>query len=230
MRTLGVETSTMLGGIAIMDDEKGLIAEIRLNIKTTHSERLMTGINLVLRQAGMKIADIDAFGIATGPGSFTGLRIGLSTVKGFSYATGKPVISIPTLEAFAWNFPYTKHPVCVMLDARKGEVYAAVFLWKDRDFERVMEARSIKVDELADILKGPVVFAGEGAVIYRESLEGLAHAQPIFAPPQWSVPSPSNIAYLAMKKAQKREFSDPLGLTPLYVRKSEAEVKLQGGS
>ena len=118
MRILAIDTSTMLGGIAIMD-ESLLIAESRLNVKSTHSERLMTEIEHCLKQSGVKISDIDVFAVATGPGSFTGLRIGLSTVKGFSYATGKPIVSVPTLEALAWNFPYSRYPVCTMLDARK---------------------------------------------------------------------------------------------------------------
>ncbi len=120
MKILAIETSTMLGGIAIMGEAEGLIMEVRLNVRSTHSERLMSEIDHALKQAGMKITDMDVFGISIGPGSFTGLRVGLSTVKGFSYATGKPVVSIPTLEAFAWNFPFSPYPVCPMLDARSG--------------------------------------------------------------------------------------------------------------
>ena len=122
MKILAIETSTMLGGVAIADDSAGLIAEVRLNVKSTHSERLMMEIDHVLKQSFLKMSDIDVFAIAVGPGSFTGLRIGLSTVKGLSYATGKPIVSVPTLEAFAWNFPYCRYPVCTLLDARKKEV------------------------------------------------------------------------------------------------------------
>jgi tRNA threonylcarbamoyladenosine biosynthesis protein TsaB len=108
-----------------------------LNV-VTHSERLMTEIDHVLQQSGLTAHDIDIFGVAIGPGSFTGLRIGLSTAKGFSYATGKPIVSVPTLEAFAWNFPYCRHP-CIMLDARK-EV-CALFQWGRRFYvdERVRQ-------------------------------------------------------------------------------------------
>ena len=227
MKILAVETSTMLGGVAIMDDAGGLVAETRLNIRTTHSEELMTGIDFVLRHAGLKIGDIDVFGVATGPGSFTGLRIGLSTVKGFSYATGKPVVAIPTLEAFAWNFPCSAHPVCPMLDARKKEVYAAVFLWRDEGFEKIMEESSIGPGDLGTILRGPVLLAGEGARIYRDVFRDALHEHALFAPPQWSVPSPSNVAFLGLKRAMNGEFMDPISLVPLYIRKSEAEVKFK---
>ena len=103
MKILAIDTSTMLGGIAVMD-ELNLIAETRLNVKSTHSERLMTEIEHCLKQSSLKISDIDVFAVAIGPGSFTGLRIGLSTVKGLSYATGKPIVSVPTLDALALNF------------------------------------------------------------------------------------------------------------------------------
>jgi tRNA threonylcarbamoyladenosine biosynthesis protein TsaB len=229
MRILAVETSTMFGGIAIMDESEGLLAELRLNIRSTHSERLMTGINLLLQQAGLKIQDIDVFGVATGPGSFTGLRIGLSTMKGFSYATGKPLVSVPTLEAFAWNFPYSVHPICVMLDARKKEVYAAVFRWRQTGFDRVIEETST---DPATLLKAlfdkPVLFAGEGALLYKDMILEMAGEKAIFAPPQGMVPSPSNVAFLVLRKAKKGEFSEPVSLVPLYIRKSEAEIKIRG--
>ncbi|HXX56954.1 MAG TPA: tRNA (adenosine(37)-N6)-threonylcarbamoyltransferase complex dimerization subunit type 1 TsaB [Thermodesulfovibrionales bacterium] len=230
MRILAIETSTMLGGVAIMDDSDGLITEMRLNIRTTYSERLMTGISLALKQAGMRIGDIDVFGVSIGPGSFTGLRIGLSTIKGFSYATGKPVVSVPTLEAFVWNFPFSRFPVCIMLDARKKEVYAALFRWKDSGFERIMEERSIKPSELAETLKEPVIFAGEGAAIYRDNLVQAAGENALFPAPQMMAPSPSHVAYLGLRKAERHDFSDPVSLVPLYVRKSEAEMKIQPNS
>ena len=173
MKILAIETSTMLGGIAIADDSAGLIAEVRLNVKSTHSERLMTEINHVLQQSGLTVDDIDIFGVAIGPGSFTGLRIGLSTAKGFSYATGKPIVSVPTLEAFAWNFPYCRHPVCIMLDARKGEVYAALFQWAGHGFVRLMCEVSVNVEKLMEkITSGipplPSAKAGEEGVRGRD--------------------------------------------------------------
>lgn len=119
MKVLAIETSTILGGIAVIDNVSGLFSEVRLNVKSTHSERLMTEIDHILKQSGIEITDIDVFAIAIGPGSFTGLRIGLSTIKGFSFATGKPIVAVPTLEALAWNLPYCPYPVCTMLDARK---------------------------------------------------------------------------------------------------------------
>lgn len=157
MRILAIETSTLLGGVAVTDDSSGLIAEVRLNVKLTHSERLMTEIDHVMKRSGLQVSDIDAFAVSIGPGSFTGLRIGVSTVKGFSYATGRPIVSVPTLEAFAWNFPFSRYPVCTLLDARKKEVYAALFRWGDGGFTRLIDETSTKVDMLLEKIK-----AGEG--------------------------------------------------------------------
>lgn len=208
-----------------MDDSDGLLAEVRLNVKSTHSEKLMTAVESALRQAGIGIDDIDVFCAATGPGSFTGLRIGLSTVKGFSFATGKPVVSVPTLEALAWNFPYSPHPVCTMFDARKSEVYAALFKWDHHGFEKTVSEVSVDPVDIVKTFEGPIIYAGEGALLYRETIIAIAGKNALFAPPQHMSPSPANVAYLGLKKAVNGDFSAPLNLVPLYIRRSEAEVK-----
>ncbi|MEK7267104.1 MAG: tRNA (adenosine(37)-N6)-threonylcarbamoyltransferase complex dimerization subunit type 1 TsaB, partial [Nitrospirota bacterium] len=200
---------------------------------STHSERLMTEIEHCLKQSGIKISDIDVFAVATGPGSFTGLRIGLSTVKGFSYATGKQIVSVPTLEALAWNFPYSRYPVCTMLDARKKEVYAALFKWEGENLIRLINETSAKPEEFArDALSVTrderFIFAGEGAALYRDKIIEAMGEKAIFASPEKTVPSPANVAVLGLKKAKAGEFSEPISLIPMYIRKSEAEVKWKG--
>jgi tRNA threonylcarbamoyladenosine biosynthesis protein TsaB len=255
MRVLAIDTSTMLGGIAVMDDLSGLVAEVRLNVKSTHSERLMTSIEYVLKQSGYKIADMDFFAVAIGPGSFTGLRIGLSTVKGFSFAAGKPIVSVPTLEALAHNFPFCRYPVCTMLDARKKEVYAALFKWKDDGFVRLVNEVSIKVNWLIEkinetfltspsspfskggqggdygkgVVRGlsdeKIIFTGDGSILYRNEIVDLMGERAIFASPDKMVPSPAHVAYLGIKKALRGEFSEPISLVPFYIRRSEAEIK-----
>jgi len=187
MKIMAIETSTMLGGVAITDDLSGLIAEIRFNVKSTHSERLMTGIDHILKQAGLKLADIDVFAIASGPGSFTGLRIGLSTVKGFSYATGKPIVSVPTLEALAWNFPYCRYPVCTMLDARKKEVYAALFKWDDKGFTRIIDEVSIKVAKILEKIN-------ETLTMYNITKDKKIHHPPLIPPIQGGEHTPTPLS------------------------------------
>ncbi len=224
MKILALETSTMLGGVAVADED-GLIAEIRLNVKTTHSERMMTAIDWALKQSGVTLDAVDAVAVAAGPGSFTGLRIGLATAKGLCYATGKPLVLVPTLEALAWNFPYCMHPVCTMLDARKGEVYAALFLWKGDRFVTLVPETATRPEDLLRDSDGPVVLAGEGAMRYWERILSAIGERALAAPLHKMVPSPSNIALLGVQRARRSEYANPATAEPRYVRKSEAEVK-----
>ncbi|MGC2064183.1 MAG: tRNA (adenosine(37)-N6)-threonylcarbamoyltransferase complex dimerization subunit type 1 TsaB [Thermodesulfovibrionales bacterium] len=226
MKILAIETSTMLGGIAIADDRRGLIAEARLNVKTTHSERLMTVIGQVVEQSGLLLGEIDIFAVASGPGSFTGLRIGLSTAKGLAYATERPIVTVPTLEAFAWNLPFSRYPVCIMLDARRGEVYTALFRWEGEQFIREIGETSVKPEEMLARLQGTVLFAGEGAIVYRDRIIAARGSRAVFAPADKMVPSPASLAMRGLSRAAAGEFTDPFGAIPLYIRKSEAEVKL----
>ena len=126
MKVLGIDTATMMGSIGLIDDE-GAIAEYSLNIRATHSERLMPAIDRLLKDSGIMPKDIDGFAVSIGPGSFTGLRIGLATVKGFAMGCNKPVAAVSTLEALAFNLAYAEYLICPILDARRNEVYAAMF-------------------------------------------------------------------------------------------------------
>jgi tRNA threonylcarbamoyladenosine biosynthesis protein TsaB len=227
MKVLAIDTSTMLGGVAIMDDLQGLVVETRLNVKSTHSERLMTTIDYALKQSGYAISDMDIFAVATGPGSFTGLRIGLSTVKGFSYATGKPIVSVPTLEALAQNCPFCRYPVCTMLDARKKEVYIALFEWKNEGLVRLISEMSVKIDKALERINehDKVVFTGDGVILYKNEIVSLMGERAVFASPEKMVPSPANVACIGVQKALRGEFSEPVNLVPFYIRRSEAEIK-----
>lgn len=228
MKVLAIETATMLGGVAVADAALGLVAETRLNVKTTHSERLMTAIHHTLLQADLTLNDIDAFAVSIGPGSFTGLRIGLSTAKGLVYATGRPMVTVPTLEAFAWNFPASAASVCLMLDARKKEVYAALFRWEGEGFEKILGETTLRPEDFLRRLEGPAIFAGDGVAIYRPVIEEMLGKRAIFAPPGAMVPSPANVAMLGLSRALRAEFADPVATVPFYLRKSEAELKWTG--
>jgi len=224
MKLLAVETATMTGGVAIMDGDK-LVAESRLNIRVTHSERLMSEIDRALHGASMTISDMDVFGISIGPGSFTGLRVGLSTIKGLVYATGKKLVTASTLEGMAWNLPFSAYQVCPMLDARRKEVYAAVFRWRGDGFERVIAEGAFSINTLLSMVESPTVFLGEGALLYKDTIVQTLADGALFGPPQQMVPSPANVALICMQKAKKGEYTDPVNAAPAYHRRSEAEVK-----
>ncbi len=226
MKLLAIETSTMTGGIAIMDDDN-FIAESRLNVRVTHSERLMKEIDYILGRAGISLSDIDVFAISIGPGSFTGLRVGLSTVKGLVYGSDKKIVSVSTLEALAHCLPFCKYPLCPIIDARKKEVYAAIFKWQNDCLIKIMDEQTIKVDILASSITEKTIFLGDGVFLYKERLEALINDKAIFAPPQNLSPSPATVAYLGMMKAKEGLFDDPVTLLPRYMRRAEAEMKLQ---
>ena len=229
MKILALETSTLFGGVAIIDDSAGLLIEIRLNIETTYSERLMMQIDHALKQTDLSPSGIDAFAITIGPGSFTGLRIGLSTVKGFSYAMKKPIVTVPTLDALAWHFPFSEIPVCPLLDARKQEVYAGLFRW-DRDrFRKEIAETSLTIKTLTDRIQslslGKILFTGDGSLLYKESIVKHMESSALFSPAEKTAPSPAVVASLALKKALAGDYSEPITLIPRYIRKSEAEIK-----
>lgn len=227
MLILALDTSTMLGGAALLRDD-ALIAESRLNVKITHSERIMTEVNGILLRSGLSLQDVDVFGIAAGPGSFTGLRVGLSTIKGLVYATGKKLVSASTLRSLAWNFPFSAYDVCPILDARRKEVYAGIYSWSGGDFLTLLPEQAVSLEDLLEKIKAPTVFLGDGVPIYRTQIEERLGNNAIFAPPHKSVPSPANTAYLCLQRAMRGEFENPIALTPMYLRRSEAEIKLKG--
>ncbi|MEW5744616.1 MAG: tRNA (adenosine(37)-N6)-threonylcarbamoyltransferase complex dimerization subunit type 1 TsaB [Nitrospirota bacterium] len=224
MRLLAIETATAVGGVAIMEDDL-LIAESRANVKVTHSERLLTEIDHALTSSRLTIDAIDVFALSTGPGSFTGLRVGLSTLKGLAYATAKKVVAVPTLEAFASAITFTPHMICPLLDARRREVYAGVFAWEGDGLVRILPEQAVKLETLLARLHEPVVFLGEGAALYRKTIEEIMGERALFARPRDMAPSPATVAALGMQRARSGAFEDPVRLTPLYLRKSEAELK-----
>ena len=170
MKILGIDTSTMMGAVGIVDDD-ALIAELRTNIELTHSERLMLHIDSLLKSAHLTLADIDGYSVTLGPGSFTGLRIGIAAVKAMAYATGKPVAGVQTLDVLADNLPYAKYQVCPILDARKKQVYAAIYKSTDTKRMTLMHGSVMTPEELAEKIEEPTIFLGEGAYVYREFFE-----------------------------------------------------------
>lgn len=227
MRLLAVETSSLTGAVALLDGET-VVAECRLNVSVTHGERLLATIDRVLVAARWRLEDLDALAVATGPGSFTGLRIGVATLKGLAFATGKPVVAVPTLDALAWSLPFAAHPVCPVLDARRGEVYTALYRTRDGWLERLSPYRAVEpralAEELAREAPGPIVLLGDGAMTYRTIWTEVLGAAACLAPGSHRLPSAASLGLLALAAFRRGETTDPATLTPLYVRPSEAEA------
>ncbi len=223
MNILGIETSTKTGSVAIVSED-GVVAQYSLNIEVTHSERLMSTVDRVLKDTGLAVHDLDGFSVAIGPGSFTGLRIGLSTVKGLALATGKPIAAVPTLQALAWNLPYSVYPVCPLLDARKNEVYAALYRFAGTALVQVLPETAISIFRLAHQISEKVVFTGEGSRIFRNGIQEVFGERAVFAPHSAALPSGAKVAEIGLDMIKNGRQAEPDRLTPLYIRRPEAEV------
>ena len=170
MIILGIDTSTSMGGAAVVSSE-GLAAEYLLRIHNGHSERIIPAVERALADSGIWLPDVDAFAVVTGPGSFTGIRVGLATVKGFAYSLGKPIIPVTAMEALAWQFRAYPHLIYPIIDARRSEVFTQPFL----EGAPVKAASNCKISDLVLELAShsrPVLLVGQGALQHREHLAG----------------------------------------------------------
>ncbi len=228
MLTLAIDTSTPAGGICLYDSDSGLIGEVRLGIRRTHSEQILKALDFLLDSSRTGIDDVDFYTIAIGPGSFTGLRVGLSTVKGLSYATRRPVAAVSTLEAFASSLAFTGKLICPLLDARKKEVYGGLFRWTEGGLKREAPESALDIRSMLSLISEEAVFAGSGAALYRDVIIDILGEKARFPHEGLMHPLPSAVAVAGLHKAEHGEFSDPVTLTPVYLRRSEAELKAKG--
>jgi tRNA threonylcarbamoyladenosine biosynthesis protein TsaB len=219
---LAVETSTLSGGAALLDGER-VVGEYTLDVRLTHSERLMAAIDQLLTDAGWTVRDLEGLAVSVGPGSFTGLRVGLSTVKGLALALSVPVAAVPTLDAMAAMLPFAALPVCPVLDARKREVYASRYRWDGLAMRREWDYLAIAPDELDRRLDEPVIVVGDGADSVRSP---LAYR---IVPPRRG-PAPAVVGALGHARLAIGETVAAAELVPIYLRPSEAELKRRGAA
>ncbi len=225
MKILAVETSTKAGSIALIEDEE-LLREYLLNMEATHSERLLPIIERLLAESKLSPKEVEGFAVSLGPGSFTGLRVGISTVKGLAFATQRPIVGIPTLDGLAYNLIFTSFLICPILDAKKKEVYAALYKGDQKGgLKKLTSDLVLPPLELLKHIQKRVVFLGEGIKIYRQLFEEKLGKLALFAPLHLNVPRAASIAQLSLPKFLKGDTLEPEDLCPLYVRPSEAEMK-----
>lgn len=224
MKILGIETSTEMGSVALME-ERGLREEWQLSMAASHTERLLATIDRLFKDCRITVGDLTAIAFSLGPGSYTSLRVGLATVKGLALAYQKPVVALSTLEVLAWNLPYSCFPVCPMVDARKKEVFSALFRYREPDrLERLTADGVFSPPEVLALIKEPTVFLGNGAELYRTLLTTRLGDKALFAPAAQQWPKASVVAELGLKRFQKGDVADLHGLSPVYLRRSDAEI------
>ena len=225
MKILAVDTATNSCSVAILN-AGSLSAELMTLNDETHSKHLMGLIDNVLEMAGFRIGDMDGMAVTIGPGSFTGLRIGLSTVKGLAHALDKPVVGVSSLDSLAWQCEDRSHLICAILDARKGEVYSATYRFRGNTLTQTRcQAATIPVAAVKRI-KEPCVFIGSGAQLYRGDIIKTIGDYAHFAPKDQHHIRASSVGFLSLQRFQTRDTNEVSSLVPQYIRKSDAELNL----
>ena len=224
MLILAFETTAKAGSVALLEDGK-LLAESYQNTGLTHSQTLMVMAEDMLKQCGKTVADITAVAVAEGPGSFTGVRIGVAAAKGFTWGGEIPCYGVSTLEAMAETLGVYEGYVCACMDARRSQVYNALFLAEGGKLQRVTEDRAIALAELKSELEhidGPIFLVGDGSSL---TYKTLSDAVPnLVLPPEHRMHQrASGVALVAAKKIAAGETGDANALTPNYLRLSQAE-------
>lgn len=227
MIILSVDGATPVAGVAIVKDGI-LLAEEMLNVGNTHSVQLMPMVVEILEKCNLTMQDIDAVVTSKGPGSFTGLRIGMATAKGLVQGSGCKLVAIPTLDVLAANLWGAAGWICPIMNAKKNEVYTALYRFSEGKLCLHGEYRAMGPKELADELKENcenIWFIGDGVSVYRDLFTEILGAKANFSPLSHCLSRAGVLAMLGYEKALVGEFEDLFTLVPLYVRKSEAEVR-----
>ncbi len=224
MKIFAMDTSSLTATAAIISEDK-LLGEYVISNKLTHSQTALPMTDELLKKLGISLNEIDLFSVCVGPGSFTGLRIGMATVKTFAQTLGKPIVGVSSLDAIAYNIDFTTdYIVSPIIDCRRDEVYNALY----RKGEKYVEDRPIHIDSLLCELKDEkVIFCGDAALLHKDRILSYENLNWLIAPSHLIMPRASAVAYSAYIKILKNQFDDPYTLNPVYLRKSQAERELE---
>ncbi len=224
MLILGIDTCCMAATAALMDNMR-LLAQTFLNNKKTHSQKIMPQIDGLFRSIEKEPSDVDCFAVAVGPGSFTGVRIGVATVKAMAQVFKKPCVAVSTLHALANNVAVFDGIICPILDARRDQVYNGLFRG-GKTLDRIEDDRALEVASLLDELKTkgePVLFCGDGVPVYRDVILKELGDNAMFAQRMQNMnlgASVAELGFLAMERGETVSYNE---LIPQYVRLSQAE-------
>ncbi len=224
MLVLGIDTSSTAASVALLNEEQ-LLGEVVVNSTQTHSQKLMPIIDQLLKNCGVTVKDIDLIGIASGPGSFTGVRIGISTAKGLAHPFDIPLVEVSSLEALAYNLVNNNGLVCPIFDARRDQVYTRVMRWNKGVLETVIDDENCLIGDLLDQLKEldePVTFLGDGVLKFDERIAETLGSKAMMAPPNCRMPRGSSVAGAALV-APKSSYKKYDAVQANYLRKTEAE-------
>jgi len=221
-KLLAVDTATESCGVAVITDGR-IQAELSLVHGETHTKHIVTAIDEALGLAGAALTEIDAFAVTRGPGSFTGLRIGISTMKGMAFAAGKPIIGVSSLEVLAYQAEGDSRLVCPMIDARRNEIYWRIYRRKAGTLTPVTSERVGSVNHLADEIDESCMFIGNIAPRFTTQLLQLVKQTSQWAPAGDNAIRPAVLAQLAWQRFNLGRVDNVKTFVPIYIRKSDAE-------
>lgn len=222
MRILSIDTASTTGSVAIVAGDT-LLAELTVARRETHSRRLMNMIDGALEMAGLELTDVEGLAFTRGPGSFTGLRIGLSVVKGLAVVSGVPLVGVSSLEVLAHQAPDRHRLIYPMMDARNNEVYCAGYRFSEGEFVPVADEAAITPDAAADWITEDCLLIGDGAYRYKPLFEARIGSRAAFASPDDGIPRALTVARLGKLKFEAGQSDDVRSVVPVYLRKSYAE-------
>lgn len=225
MRVIALETSSTVASVAIVNDKK-IETEIFLNNKLQHSTVLFPMIENVLNSLSINMDSIDGVVVSGGPGSFTGLRIGVATGKGLVQGSNRKFIGISTLDSLAYQNSNFNGLVCSIMDALHDNVYTALYKNAGEDVEKVLEYDALHIDELLDKLKSfdeRIIFVGDGVLLHREKIKEVLLDKAEIALPMNCSPRASSLGLLGVERISKGQEDSIYSYGPLYIRKSQAE-------
>jgi tRNA threonylcarbamoyladenosine biosynthesis protein TsaB len=210
-----------------MEDDH-LVIEVTLNTKDTHSKHVLGLIDSALALSGVTLETVDAYAVTTGPGSFTGLRIGLSVIKGMALGGKKPVVGISSLDALAIQGHVRQGLVCVLMDARRKEVYCARYVSEKGKLKRTVDAAVVSPEKALSDLVEECTFIGSGAVLHQDLILSTLGEKAFFPPPSCHGIRASSVAYLGLRQLRNPQKIKEDPLAPEYLRASDAELKWNG--
>lgn len=225
MKILAIDSSALVASVAIAEDDT-LVGEYTVNHKKTHSQTLMVMLDELVKMTGIDIADMDAFAIAAGPGSFTGLRIGSATIKGLAMAYDKPVVSVPTVDALAFGLWGADGLICPVMDARRSQVYTGLYSFNKGELVVEKEQCPMDIEELCKLINEagrPVTFLGDGVAPYGERIKELIEGECYFAPAHLNRQRAAAVAALGCKYFKEGKYETGEQHAPVYLRVSQAE-------
>ncbi len=226
MKVLGVDTSGYANAIGVIDGER-ILADFAFEARTDSLEKIVANIDFALEKANLTLDDIQGFGVGLGPGSWTGIRVGVTVSKILAYSTGKPVCGVPTLEVLAYNARNILAPICPVINAgTKNMVYAAFYRAKSGTVTKIGEYYVGDIQKLLEMVKEPTVFIGSGAQAYSNLMGQTLGSLNIDIEAIEDVPKGSVVALLAAARFERGQSDNVLSLEPLYLKESTARAFL----